>query len=320
MKKNNIGLLFCILIFGTVGIYLTFISGNTSRYDSETTASRMEVTEIEEYSDSATTTKYRPTYYFIVNGKEYVCESKASGSWPKENKNKIYYDSKNPDNCISEYEKSSSIFLGVIFLIATGLMIILTIKKPSNSVNKSNVDNVINAEQQEKINENIEKASEIIEKIAIIVKRIILGIIIIILIMLILFDTMLLKQTLISKDFVETTAEYVNRANEEDGNEFIDYIYTFDDKQGKKQEISITSKKETFPEDEIKIKYNENNPQDFYEEGSTLSTSGIIWYVAKIVILFLLIIVFFNKRLLNMFSITANRRWWKNNKKIWTFF
>jgi phage terminase large subunit-like protein len=60
------------------------------------------------------------------------------------------------------------------------------------------------------------------------------------------------------------------------------------------------------PEESISVKYNENNPEDYYEEGATLDKSGMIWYIVKIVALILLIILFFNKKLLSKIGISAS--------------
>ena len=153
-------------------------------------------------------------------------------------------------------------------------------------------------------NEKAEKIIGVVEKAQLIYKRIMLGIIITILFIIILFDTVLVRQTIISKDYIETTAVYVSRETDGESDIFDDCIYTFIDKQENKQEIIVSISKDDEPEQEIKIKYNEKNPQDYYEEGSTMDKSGIIWYVVKIVALILLIITFFNKRILNRISIS----------------
>ena len=86
MKKNNIIIFLCIVIFAGLGIYLTFLSENTKKFDRKTEAFRIEANES---SDSDGTT-YRPIYYFQVKGKEYECESKsASSSYPNKKKNKV---------------------------------------------------------------------------------------------------------------------------------------------------------------------------------------------------------------------------------------
>ena len=57
----------------------------------------------------------------------------------------------------------------------------------------------------------------------------------------------------------------------------------------------------------IEIKYDENNPQEFYEENQLLGKGGIIGAVVKFIIIALLIVLFFNKNLLSKINITASR-------------
>ena len=43
----------------------------------------------------------------LVNGKTYKCESTSSSSiYPSNDNKKVYYDSKNPSNCMTKYSKS----------------------------------------------------------------------------------------------------------------------------------------------------------------------------------------------------------------------
>lgn len=70
----------------------------------------------------------------------------------------------------------------------------------------------------------------------------------------------------------------------------------------------ISVGKDNQPEDKIKIKYDENNPNEFYEEGSTFNTSGMIGYVIKIIILIVLIIIFFNTKLLRKFHFSISKK------------
>lgn len=305
-NKNKILVYLCIALFGLLGAYLTFIAGNTNKYDSQTRAYKIYPNESYD-SDSGTT--YQPIYYFKVNEIEYECKAKVgSSSYPDENKNMVYYDSSNPTKCKTEYEKSTSKFAGIICLIATAVMIyFFVIKKPSNSIEESNHLQEFEAEGQHQFEqEKVEKVIKTVGKVQLIFKRVILGIIIAILLMFVLIDTVIFKQTIKARDYVETTATYVDRKSDKEDSLFDEYIYTFKDKQGNEQEVIISVAKDLTVKDEIKLKYNENNPQEYYEEGSTLDKSEIIWYIVKIVALVLLIILFFNKKLLNKISITAS--------------
>ena len=307
MEKNKMLIYLSIASFGVMGIYLTFISGNINKYDSQTTAYKIELNENYDFDEG---TKYSPTYYYKVNGKNYECESIASNSVPNESKNKVYYDSKNPKKCKTEYEKSSSITAGIVFLMFTVLIIVLTVKYPPSNKNEANQNNQVNnidIEKQNQINENIEKTEVIIKKAQLIYKRIILGIIILILFVINLFFIPIFKQTIVSKDFIKTTATYVDKKENTKDSIFNDYIYTFKDKQGNEQEIIISLPKDETPEDKIYLKYNQNNPKDFYKKSEIMDKSEFIWFIVRIIVMILLIILFFNKKLLSKIHITASK-------------
>ena len=299
-KKNNILLYLCILIFGIVGIYCTFFAGNTSRFDSETRAYEIYPNES---TDSEGTIMYYPVYYFRANGLKYECKSKnGSSSAPDESKNIVYYDSANPENCMTQYEKSSSRLVGIICLIVTAIVIyFFIIKKPSNESNQTPKE--VDYEKEQKMQEKAQKVAETVEKVGLIYKRVIIGIIILVLFGLTLFDLALLKQTIESRNFIETTATYVDTKGEEELD--VEYIYTFTDNKGNQHEIIVSA--EGYNHDDVKVKYNENNPQEFYTEGMLLTKSSIIWVVVKIIALILLICLFFNKKLLSKIGISTHR-------------
>lgn len=302
MNKNKIVIYLCVAIFGILGVYLTFIAGNTNKYDSKTRAYRIYPNESYDIDDGTT---YYPIYYFKVNGKDYECGAKfGSSSYPNERKNMVYYDSENPANCRTEYEKSTGKFAGIICLIVTAVIIYFAIiKKPSD-----NLETTTDIENQYSLDdENVQKIMGVVEKIQLIYKRVILGIIIVVLLVLILIDTAIFKQTIVAKDYPEATAVYVNKKSDGESDVFDEYIYTFIDTQGREQEIVVSISKEDEPKEEIKIKYNENNPQDYYGEGAVMDKSGIIWYMVKIVAMILLIVLFFNRKLLNKINISASK-------------
>ena len=245
---------------------------------------------------------YYPIYHFKVDDIEYTCKSKTgSSSAPKERKNKVYYDSKNPENCLTQYEKSSSKTAGIICLVVTGILVFVAFKKPSdNQTDNYNINDSINYE-------NIEKVEEVVNKIQLISKKIIIGILIAILFILIIFDSFIVFQTIKAKDYIETTAVLVSKKEENDSEVFDDYIYSFEDKKGNNQEITISISKDSSAQEKLKIKYNENNPSDYYEETALLDKSGTVWYIVKIVALILLIILFFNNKLLNKINLSIGR-------------
>ncbi len=303
MKKNSRLIFLFVAVFGVIGIYLTFIAGNMQKYDSQTTAYKIDANA----QDGSDGVMYYPIYYFKVRGEEYKCESKSgSSSLPNESKNKVYYDSKNPTKCMTQYEKSTSKFMGIIFLVVSVILIVFLVKKPSGNAEDVNKTIEIDPEKQQQIEENVLKVTSAIEKIALIVKRVILGIIIFILLLFILFETLIIKQTIKAKDYIETTATYVMEKENSEDNVFDKHIYSFEDTHGNKQEIIVSVSKNDTVKNTIKIKYNDNNPQEFYEEGMTYGKSGIIWYVVKIVVLIALVFLFFNKKLLSKVSISLN--------------
>lgn len=106
------------LIFFVVGVFFFIIMGgiiisnyiSLGKLDSETISKSV---EIKSHVDDEGKTMYSPIYYYRVNGVEYSCGSNVSSNINPGTQNKtVYYDSKNPSNCMTEYSKSvSNIFL-----------------------------------------------------------------------------------------------------------------------------------------------------------------------------------------------------------------
>ena len=299
-NKSKILSYLCIALFGILGIYFTFISGNTDKYDSKVRAYKISPNESYDSDDGTT---YQPTYYYEVEGNKYECKSKVgSSSYPSEKKNIVYYDSQNPTRCKTEYEKSTGKIAGIICLVVAAVSFyFFVIKKPSNNTDTFNQSQEDTEPPYQLDQESIDKVFGIVEKVQLVYKRIIIGIIIVILLVLTLIDTAIFIQTIKARNYIETTATYVEMKEESDSDIFVDYIYAFEDKNGTRQEIIKSLPKDGIvqPELEMTIKYNENNPQDYYNEGATLDKSEMIWYTVKIVALILLIVLFLNKKLLN---------------------
>lgn len=92
-----------------------------NKYDEKTISTRVVV---DSYIDSDESIQYSPTYYYRVDGREYLCSSDSSSNIRPSNSNKfVYYDSKNPSNCITEYSKSDNntlllcMILPLIFIV-----------------------------------------------------------------------------------------------------------------------------------------------------------------------------------------------------------
>ena len=147
-----------------------------------------------------------------------------------------------------------------------------------------------------------EQVDNVISKVSVIYKRVIIGVIIVILAILIIIDSIILKQTIKSKDYINAMAILVDQKEEND-TIFDDYIYSFEDKNGQMQEIIYSVSEGDAPEDEIPIKYNENDPQDYYTTGQTLSKSGMIGFIVKIVIMILLMLLFSSRKALDKIHI-----------------
>lgn len=106
-----IGFMFLVIIGGI--FVSTLIKINN--LDSETISSRVDV---KSHRDSEGSTMYSPVYYFRVNGIEYSCDSTSSSSINPGDKNKtVYYDSKDPSNCMTEFSKSNNALLLLPMLI-----------------------------------------------------------------------------------------------------------------------------------------------------------------------------------------------------------
>ena len=305
MNKNKLILYLTVVLFGGIGIYLTFIAGNTNKYDSQTRAYKIDPNES---YDSDNNIIYNPIYYFEVDGNNYECEAKGTSSYPKKNKNTVYYDSSNPTKCKTEYEKSTSKFAGIVCLIASAVIVYFgIIEKPSNK-EKSNQFQENDIGNQNSIDyETVEKVTTIIEKGQMIFKKIVIVIAIIILLLLTLVDTVIIKQTIKAKDYIETTAVYEKDIIDGES-PFKDCVYTFIDKQEKEQKIIISIPKTDEPKETIIIKYDEENPKEYYEEGSIMDKKGIIWFIVRIIAIIILIILLLNEKLLSKISFSLNHK------------
>lgn len=112
------GLLFFVVM---LGIYLSTIFKINSM-DSKTLSTRVVINA--NYNNEGNT-MYRPTYYFNVEGKEYACYTNVStGSNPGTKNKMVYYDSNNPEKCITDFNKSTNNIL-LIFLLLPLIFIII---------------------------------------------------------------------------------------------------------------------------------------------------------------------------------------------------
>lgn len=111
------------LIFLVAGIFFGLLLGGVyvaglfkkSNLDSDTVSTRVEVRTVE---GSDGDTLYTPDYYYRVKGTEYKCTSNSSSSIrPSTESKTVYYDSKNPEICMTSYSLSSNNFLLLAMII-----------------------------------------------------------------------------------------------------------------------------------------------------------------------------------------------------------
>lgn len=100
--------------------------------------------EIISHVDDEGSKTYSPIYYYTVKGINYACESNISSSVRPSDSNKIvYYDSKDPSKCMTEYSKSGNkIFLIFLVLpiafITLGIINIKKVNKRIKTINELN--------------------------------------------------------------------------------------------------------------------------------------------------------------------------------------
>lgn len=114
-----VGILFGVILLGVFAG--TMLKGNS--LDSETMSTKVDLNEYYDDGDIM----YNPVYTYEVDGKEYTCTSGISSSVRPSSKNiKVYYDSKNPSKCLTDYSKNSSYFF-LLFLIIPIVFIVMSV-------------------------------------------------------------------------------------------------------------------------------------------------------------------------------------------------
>ena len=118
------------LIFLTIGLLLLVIFCvfqishymTLSRLDSITRSTRIITNEeIDDEGDVS----YSPVYYYEVRGIEYMCSSNLSSNIkPNTSNEKVYYNSKNPKDCMTEYSKKNNKMFFIILAFSLILLII----------------------------------------------------------------------------------------------------------------------------------------------------------------------------------------------------
>lgn len=132
-----VGIVF-LIIFGAISI-TSFVKYKSLDY-------QVEAIKIDEnsYYDSDNEIMYSPIYYYEVNGTSYTCKSSLSSNRPPRDSQRIvYYDSKNPSECMTSYSKSGNSLLLLLLLIpiialVIGIMNTLKINKRIKQINALN--------------------------------------------------------------------------------------------------------------------------------------------------------------------------------------
>ena len=91
--------------------------------------------EVKSYIDDEGKTMYSPVYYYVVDGVNYACGSASSSTSNPGTKNKnVYYNSKDPSNCMTEYSKSGNNIILLAMLIPIVFIVVAVIN--INGINK----------------------------------------------------------------------------------------------------------------------------------------------------------------------------------------
>lgn len=113
-----------LFFFGILGFRIISDYIKLKSLDSTTIATKIVVST---HTDSDDGTTYSPTYYYTVDDVDYTCSSDtSSGIYPKTSNKKVYYNSKDPTICMTEYSKSNDIVF-LLFLIIPIISIVVAI-------------------------------------------------------------------------------------------------------------------------------------------------------------------------------------------------
>lgn len=118
--KDGKKLFFIFFVAGIIFLIIIgsmFINSFLTLKNLDSTTESIKV-EIESHKDNDGTTMYSPVYYYLVNEEEYICHSDSSSNVNPGTDNKtVYYDSKEPSKCMTQYSKSSNyILLGAMII------------------------------------------------------------------------------------------------------------------------------------------------------------------------------------------------------------
>lgn len=125
-KGYSFGIIFFLagLLFFSIIFWLTF-SGmiKKAKLDSVTTATKIDENCHNDEDDGGILCS--PVYYYRVDNKEYSCRiSYSTSKRVVAKQNKVYYDSANPDNCVTDYTVKPHFFMYVIIFLPILFMVV----------------------------------------------------------------------------------------------------------------------------------------------------------------------------------------------------
>lgn len=144
--KKGIKFFLMFLLVGIffLGILLAILIMNIINYKSLDSEIMSNHVEINTYKDSDGDTMYSPIYYYNIRGKEYKCSSQGGSSIMPSTKNrKVYFDSKNPTRCMTDYSRGNNkwillfLLLPIVF-IGTAVYNIIKVNKRIKLINDLN--------------------------------------------------------------------------------------------------------------------------------------------------------------------------------------
>ena len=128
--KKGKNFFYIFLFFGIISLFsiVGIIILNVTRINSLDSQIMSKRVEIKSYINDEGTKMYSPIYYYEIDGKIYECGSNYSSSSNPGTENKtVYYDSQNPDICMTDHVKTVNYVL-LFFLIIPIVFITVAIK------------------------------------------------------------------------------------------------------------------------------------------------------------------------------------------------
>lgn len=134
----SFGIIFTLVGLVFFAIMVVLLIGNVNKknaLDAETKATN--VVWEEHYDSEDGSLMYSPIYEYVVDGNVYMCNSSTSSS-SKGGDGIVYYNSKNPSECMTDFDNSSTGIIA-IFLIIPVVFLIVGIVQIKKSISKSKI-------------------------------------------------------------------------------------------------------------------------------------------------------------------------------------